>query len=214
MEKLRRELGLAGKCVGIGMDRLDYTKGIPERLLALEQFFKGNLRYRGRVVYIMAGMASRTEIGAYGELARRVDEIIGKINTEYGTASWRPVISMMWQLAPATLNALRRLAHFCVVSSLHDGMNLVAKEYVAARTDGDGVLILSKFTGAAAELKDAVLIDPRDTDDFAVKIKEAIEMPEAERRRRMANMRRQVADNNIYKWGAAMISRLISIAEA
>jgi trehalose 6-phosphate synthase len=112
------------------------------------------------------------------------------------------------------LNALRRLAHFCVVSSLHDGMNLVAKEFVAARSDGDGVLILSRFTGAAAELAEALLINPFDIIGFAAKIKEAIEMPEAERRRRMVKMRRIVAKNNIYKWGADIVSRLISLAEA
>jgi trehalose-6-phosphate synthase len=104
------------------------------------------------------------------------------------------------------------MARFCVVSSLHDGMNLVAKEFVASRIDGDGVLILSRFTGAAAELHDALLINPYAISEFAGKIKEAIEMPEAERRRRMQNMREIVASNNIYRWGASMVSRLISIA--
>jgi trehalose 6-phosphate synthase len=120
---------------------------------------------------------------------------------------------MMRQLTPVTLNALRRLAHFCVVSSLHDGMNMVAKEYISARIDGDGVLILSRFTGAAEELTDALLINPYVINEFAVTIKEAIEMPEAERRRRMGNMRKIVAANNIYRWGASILSRLISIAE-
>jgi trehalose 6-phosphate synthase len=213
MGRLRRELGLEAKYVGMGMDRLDYTKGIPERLRALEKFLEDNPVYRGKVVYIMAGMPSRREIGAYEELARRVDALIDGINAKYGNADWKPVIAIMRQLTPATLNALRRLAHFCLVSSLHDGMNLVAKEYVSARTDGDGVLILSKFTGAAEELRDALIIDPCDTDGFAVAIKKAVEMPEEERRRRMKNMRKAVAENNIYRWGADMISRLISIAE-
>jgi len=120
---------------------------------------------------------------------------------------------MIRQLPPVTLNALRRLARFCVVSSLHDGMNLVSKEYVAARNDGDGVLILSKFTGAAAELQDALLIDPYNISEFAATIKQAIEMPEAERRRRMAAMRKIVAANNIYRWGASIISRLAALGE-
>jgi len=213
MERLRREYDLAGKYVGLGMDRLDYTKGIPERLRALDKFLADNPGYRGRVVYIMAGMPSRTEIEAYGELGQRVDDLIGGINARYGTVSYKPVIPMMRQLAPVTLNALRRLAHFCVVSSLHDGMNLVSKEYVAARSDGDGVLVLSKFTGAAAELKDALLIDPHDIGEFAAAIKQAIEMPETERRRRMAGMRKVVAANNIYRWGASIISRLAAIGE-
>jgi alpha,alpha-trehalose-phosphate synthase [UDP-forming] len=213
MENLRREFSLEGKYIGIGMDRLDYTKGIPERLQAFDKFLEDNPRYRGKVVYIMAGMPSRTQIVTYEELGQRVDDLISGINAKYGTAFWKPVIPMMRQLTPVTLNALRRLAHFCVVSSLHDGMNLVAKEFVSARIDGDGVLILSRFTGAAEEMADALLINPYVIGEFAGTIKEAIEMPEAERRRRMGNMRKTVADNNIYRWGASILSRLISIAE-
>jgi alpha,alpha-trehalose-phosphate synthase [UDP-forming] len=213
MDDLRREFDLGGKYIALGVDRLDYTKGIPERLLALEKLLADNPQYLGKVVYIMAGMPSRTQITTYQELDRRVNDLIEGINAKYGTASWKPVIPMMRQLTSVTLNALRRLAHLCLVSALHDGMNLVAKEYVSARNDGDGVVILSKFAGAAEELKDAILIDPRDIGEFAVKIKEAIEMPEAERRRRMAGLRRTVSDNNIYRWGADLISRLISIAE-
>jgi len=213
IERLRCEYDLEGKFVGLGMDRLDYTKGIPERLRALDRFLEANPVYRGRVVYIMAGMPSRTEIGAYGELAARVDKMIDDINTRYGSTSYKPVVPMIRQLPPVTLNALRRLARFCVVSSLHDGMNLVSKEYVAARSDGNGVLILSKFTGAAAELQDALLIDPYNISEFAATIKQAIEMPEAERRRRMAAMRKIVAANNIYRWGASIISRLAALGE-
>jgi trehalose-6-phosphate synthase len=214
MENLRREFNLEGKYLGIGFDRLDYTKGIPERLQALDRFLEDNPQYRGSVVYIQAGMPSRTRIGIYQELSQRVDDLINGINSKYGTAFWQPVIPMMRQLTPVTLNALRRLAHFCVVSSLHDGMNLVAKEFVSARNDGDGVLILSRFTGAAEELADAVLINPYVIGEFAGKIKEAIEMPEEERRRRMLNLRKTVAENNIYRWGASILSRLVAIAEA
>jgi trehalose 6-phosphate synthase len=213
MENLRREFNLEGKYLGIGMDRLDYTKGIPERLQALDKFLEDNPRYRGKVVFIQAGMPSRTEIGIYQELDRRVDDLIKGINGKYGTAFWQPVIPMMRQLTPVTLNALRRLAHFCVVSSLHDGMNLVAKEYVSARIDNDGVLILSRFTGAAEELADALLINPYVIGEFAGKIREAIEMPPGERRRRMENMRQSVAASNIYRWGASILSRLIGIVE-
>jgi trehalose 6-phosphate synthase len=213
MENLRREFNLEGKYLGIGMDRLDYTKGIPERLQALDKFLEDNPRYRGKIVFIQAGMPSRTQIGIYKELEQRVDDLIKGINGKYGTAFWQPVIPMMRQLAPVTLNALRRLAHFCIVSSLHDGMNMVAKEYVSARTDNDGVLILSRFTGAAEELSDALLINPYVIGEFAGKIKEAIEMPEEERQRRMRSLRKIVAANNIYRWGASIISRLIDIAE-
>ena len=213
MERLRREYNLEGKFLGFGMDRIDYTKGIPERLQALDKFLEDNPRYRGKIVFIQAGMPSRTLIGYYRDLDKRIDDLISGINNKYGTAFWQPVIPLMRQLSPVTLNALRRLAHFCVVSSLHDGMNLVAKEYVSARIDGDGVLILSRFTGAAEELDDALLINPYVVGEFAGTIKEAIEMPEAERRRRMGNLRKIVANNNIYRWGASILSRLISIAE-
>lgn len=213
MEKLRRELNLEGKYVGIGMDRLDYTKGIPERLRALDRFLEDNPRHREKVVYIQAGIPSRTQIGAYEELGRKINELVDGINEKYATALWKPVIPMMHRLTTLTLDALRRLAHFCVVSSLHDGMNLVAKEYVSARVDGDGVLVLSGFAGAAGELPEALLIDPYDIEEFAGTIKKAVEMPEAERRRRMGKMRETVAENNIYRWGASMISRLVEIAE-
>ncbi len=209
---LRRKLDLEGKYVGIGMDRMDYTKGIPQRLQALDRFLEDNPAYRGKVVFIQAGMPSRTQIESYQDIGRRIDDLAGSINKKYGNESWQPVIMMTRQLSPVELNALRRLASFCVVSSLHDGMNLVAKEYVAARVDGDGVLILSRFTGAAVEMKDALLINPYSTGEFARKIKEAIEMPEAERRRRMKAMRELVASANIYHWGANNVSRLISMA--
>jgi len=212
IKSLRRELDLEGKYVGIGMDRMDYTKGIPERLQALEKFFEDNPSYRGKVVFIQAGMPSRTQIDTYQDIGRRIDDLAARVNEKYGTDSWKPVVMMTRQLTPVMLTALRRLANFCVVSSLHDGMNLVAKEYASARADGDGVLILSQFTGAAVELKDALLINPYDIVGFARSIKEAIEMPEAERRRRMKNMREIVASNNIYRWGGAHVSRLISMA--
>jgi alpha,alpha-trehalose-phosphate synthase [UDP-forming] len=212
--RLSAELGLAGKTVGLGMDRLDYTKGIPERLLALDRLLEDNPAYRGRVVFIQAGMPSRTRIDTYQRTGERIDGLIETINAKYAAGDWRPVVAMNRQLSYDTLNALRRLARFCVVSSLHDGMNLVAKEYVAARSDGDGVLVLSRFAGASAELPEALPVNPFDTEDFAARLKEAIEMPEGERRRRMKRMRETVAVSNIYKWGADLVARLISMAGA
>ena len=211
MDNLRHELALEGKYVGVGMDRIDYTKGIPERLQALDKFLEDSPDYRGKVVFIQAGMPSRTQIESYQNLNQRMDDLIRGINEKYGNDSWKPVIPLTRQLTHSTLAALRRLAHFCVVSSLHDGMNLVAKEFVASRVDDDGVLILSQFTGAATELQDAILINPFAIDEFARKIKEAIEMPEMERQRRMKTMREIVTSNNIYWWGASMVSKLISM---
>ncbi len=213
IDNLRQQYGLEGKFVGIGMDRLDYTKGIPERLEALDRFFADNPDYRKKVVFIQAGMPSRTEIDAYRELGQKIDTLVNGINDKYGDDSWKPVVPLSGQLTPTTLTALRRMADFCIVSSLHDGMNLVAKEFVACQNDGDGVLVLSRFTGAAEELTEALLVNPYAINQFAEKIKEAIEMPAAERRRRMKAMRRTVSGNNIYRWGASIVSSLISIAE-
>jgi trehalose 6-phosphate synthase len=212
MADITCEHNLDGKIIGVGMDRMDYTKGIPERLKALDRFLADNPAYRGKVVFIQAGMPTRTQLDAYKDTGRRIDELTAAVNARHGTDSYRPIVEMNRQLSPVTLNALRRLARFCVVSALHDGMNLVGKEFVAARGDGDGVLILSEFTGAAEELTDALLINPFDTAGFAEQIKAAVEMPEAERRRRMENMRRVVSDNNIYRWGANMVARLMEIA--
>ena len=207
---LRREHNLEGKYIGIGMDRMDYTKGIPERLQALDKFLEDYPDYQGKVVFIQAGMPSRTRIERYQEVNQQIEDLMNSLNDKY---SWKPVIPMTRQLSPVTLAALRCMANFCVVSSLHDGMNLVAKEFVSSRVDGDGILILSQFTGAAIELEEALLINPYDISGFARKIKEALEMPEAERRRRMKAMREVVANNNIYWWGASTVSKLISIAE-
>ncbi len=209
MDTLRRELDLEGKYVGIGMDRIDYTKGIPERLQALDKFLEDNPHYREKVVFIQAGMPSRTKIETYQNLMQRTDDLANSINNKYD--SWKPIIMLTKQLTPSAMNALRRLADFCVVSSLHDGMNLVAKEYVSARNDEDGVLILSQFAGAADELTDALIINPYNINDFARKIKEALEMTEVERRRRMKSMREVVVSNNIYRWGADTVSRLLSL---
>ncbi len=212
MDSLRGELDLEGKYVGVGMDRMDYTKGIPERLQALDKFLEDFPSYRGKIVFIQAGMPSRTRIESYRNLGQRIDNLATSINDKHGNDSWKPVVMMTRQLSLSQLAALRRLASFCVVSSLHDGMNLVAKEFVSSRIDGDGVLILSQFTGAVSEMPEAISINPYAINNFAQKIKEAIEMPEIERRRRMKAMRETVATNNIYWWGASMVSRLIAMA--
>jgi trehalose-6-phosphate synthase len=213
MDSLVREYNLEGKIIGLGTDRLDYTKGIPERLLSLDKFLADCPEYVGKVVFIQSGMPSRTQIDAYCDVSRRVEELTNIINSKYGSASYRPVISLDRQLSAVTLIALRRLAWFVVVSSLQDGMNLVGKEFAAARPDEDGVLILSKFAGAAEELPDALLVNPFDVADFSRKIRQAVEMPAAERRMRMKNMRDVVAARNIYRWAADVVTSLAGIAD-
>jgi len=209
MDRLKDQWRLWHKLVGVGFDRFDYTKGIPDRLSAFDLFLQRYPEYKEQVVFIQAGVPSRIHIDAYKRLNEEIDELVEEVNWRHVSGHWRPIIYLREHLSPATLMALRRIADFFIVSSLHDGMNLVAKEFIASRFDEDGVLILSPFTGAARELTDALLINPYATDHFADAIKKALEMPQAERQRRMQKMRQVVQENNVYKWAADIISELV-----
>ncbi|MDD5701012.1 MAG: trehalose-6-phosphate synthase, partial [Dehalococcoidales bacterium] len=187
--RVRNKLGLRDEIIGIGIERFDYTKGIPDRLRAIDRFFEKNPQYLRKMVFIQAGVSSRIHIDAYKSLNKDIENLMEEINWKYGSEWWKPVILWRENLSQLTLLALRRMAQFCIVSSLHDGMNLVAKEYVASRYDEDGVLILSPFTGSSRELTDALLVNPYATDHFAEAIKDALEMPEDERKKRMKRMR-------------------------
>jgi len=209
IERLKNEVGIKDEIIGVGLDRIDYTKGIPDRFKAIDRFLEKYPQFQGRVVFIQAGVPSRTQIEAYRDLKDEIDDLAGEINWKYGFGRWKPIICLWEHGAPVTLMALRRMANFFVVSSLHDGMNLVAKEFVASRFDEDGILILSPFTGAARELTDALLVNPYATDHFAEAIKNALEMPQAERQKRMRKMREVVRENNIYKWAADIIAELV-----
>ncbi|MEE8473696.1 MAG: trehalose-6-phosphate synthase [Dehalococcoidia bacterium] len=211
MEALRTEYGLTDELVGLGVDRVDYTKGIPERFRALDKLLEKYPQFRQRLVFFELGEISRIHIGKYQEINDEVDRLVEALNRKHGTPDKPLIHYLKGRVPPARLNAFRRLAHFCVVSSLHDGMNLVAKEFPAARGDNDGVLILSRFTGAARELDDAVLVNPYAVDDFAEKIKLALEMPRPERERRMKGMRATVRENNIYTWAASIISEMVKL---
>jgi len=206
--RLRSTLGICEEKIGIGLDRIDYTKGIPERFNAIDRLLEKYPQYMGKVVFVQAGVPSRTHISAYQTLNEQIDTMVEKINWKYTTGHWKPIIWLREHCPPPTLAALRRMADFCIISSLHDGMNLVAKEFVASRFDEDGILILSSFTGASRELTEALLINPYATDNFAEAIKIALEMPMDERRKRMRKMREVVRENNIYKWAGDIISEL------
>jgi len=215
MGRLRNQFGLKDdskskrEFIGIGIDRLDYTKGIPDRLRAIDCFLQENPRYQGQLVFIQIGVPSRTYISAYVKLYEEVTELVQEINRKYASGHWRPIRFVPRHQPPVTLSALYRMADFCIVSSLHDGMNMVAKEFVSSRFDEDGVLILSPFTGAARELTDALIVNPYATDELARAIKQAIEMDPKEKRRRMRRMRSVVQENNIYKWAEDIISELV-----
>jgi trehalose-6-phosphate synthase len=209
IERIRQNWGLSDQFVGIGIDRIDYTKGIPERFKALDRFLSKYPKYQRKVVFFQLGEPSRIHIKRYKELNAEIDDLMEEINWKHQSADWKPIIYVREHLSPITLLAYHRLANFCIVSSLHDGMNLVAKEFVSSRIDEDGVLILSCFTGAARELDEALLINPYAIDDFAEAIRKAIEMPEAARRNSMAKLRSIVRDNNIYRWAGEIISELV-----
>ena len=206
-----RELGSQPEILGIGIDRIDYTKGIPGRLDALEHLFQEHPEYIGRLTFLQVGVPSRTAIPAYDalnrELARRVDDL----NRKWGRGSWTPVVFVRRHVDKIGLMALHLMADFCMLTSLHDGMNLVAKEFVASRIDADGVLILSAFTGAARELTDALIVNPFAVEEMADAIHEAINMPAEERRRRMNNCRAAVSANNIFRWAGNIVSTLSGI---
>ena len=214
MEQLKRTLGLSDEFIGVGMDRIDYTKGLPERIWALARLLDIHPEYRGRLVFIQMGATSRLRLSSYQSINEEIESLVYGINERYGDGDWKPLIYLPDDHDSTTRMAARRLADFCVVSSLHDGMNLVAKEFVASRFDEDGVLILSPFTGAAQELTDALLVNPYATDQLARAMHTAMEMPEEERRGRMQRMRTVVQENNIYKWAADIISEFAEFGEA
>jgi len=210
-ERWVKELCLEGKLVGIGIERSDYTKGIPERLRAIDRLLEQWPEYRGRLVFVQIAVPSRAQIHDYQMLDEEITRLTGQINERWGQDGWHPVVLIKEQHGAAAMAALHRLADFCIVSALHDGMNLVAKEYVASRSDEDGVLILSRFTGAARELTDALLVNPYAVGEIAEACHHALEMPREERRRRMHKMRHQVSTNNIYKWASELLSALMSV---
>ena len=211
MEKIRHKWNLNDEFIGLGLDRIDYTKGIPHRLWALDKFLAKYPEYQGRIVFFQVAEQSRINIRKYKELNLEIDDLIEEINWRYQSGDWKPIIYVKEHCSPSTLLAFNCLAHFCVVSSLHDGMNLVAKEFVSSRVDEDGVLILSRFTGAARELTEALLFNPYAIDDFADVIKEAIEMPKRQRQARMRKLRQCVEQNNIYQWSGNIISELSNL---
>jgi len=198
--------------LGVGADRMDYTKGIPERLDAIDAFLTRYPAYRDRFVFLQAAVPSRSQVEEYRRLDDEIEQKVAQINWKHGNEHWQPVLLLREHLPLNTLLALYRVARFVLVSSLHDGMNLVAKEFVASQVDSNGVLLLSQFTGASRELTDALIINPYSADQVAEKIREAIEMDSTEVRRRMGRMRRLVREQNVYRWAASVIKKLSKLA--
>jgi trehalose-6-phosphate synthase len=207
----RKVLGGTPELLGIGIDRIDYTKGIPDRLEALDRLLEERPEYVGRLTFLQVGVPSRTAVGDYEDLNAELVAQVERLNRKWSRGAWKPLVLVRRNVDQCDLAALHLMADFCIVSSLHDGMNLVAKEFVASRIDGDGVLILSEFTGAARELADAVIVNPFSVDEMAEAMFRALEMPAHERRRRMNRMRAVVSVNNVYRWAGKLIGALSAI---
>jgi trehalose 6-phosphate synthase/phosphatase len=192
----------------LGIDRLDYTKGIPRRLLAYEQLLRDHPELRGRVRLIQVAVPSRDSVPSYQRFRQEIDEIVGRINGEHATVDWTPIRYLHQSVSPAQLVALYGAADVMLVTPLRDGMNLVAKEFIAARADGDGVLLLSEFAGAAAQLPEAVAVNPYAIDEMAAAMNEALTMAGVERRRRMRALRARVAAQDITWWASRFMRDL------
>ncbi|MDQ3604669.1 MAG: trehalose-6-phosphate synthase, partial [Gemmatimonadota bacterium] len=204
MERLRKRYAADGEKIGIGVDRLDYSKGLPEKFKALEFLWERYSELRERFTFIQVAVPSRTDIQAYDTLTQKVDRQVAAINERFGTGRWKPIHLVKQSLPPERLAVLYRIADLCIVSSLQDGMNLVAKEFVASQVDERGVLLLSAFTGAAEEIENALLINPYDPEDFALRIRNALMLPAEERQRIMREQRASL--QSIFDWMRSIFS--------
>jgi alpha,alpha-trehalose-phosphate synthase [UDP-forming] len=208
---LMRGLGVETTFLGIGVDRVDYTKGILERFLAVERFLEKNPTYQGKFTFVQIGAPSRTHIKRYHDLLAEVEVEADRINWRFQRDQWKPIVFLKRQHSHKEITPYYRAADLCLVTSLHDGMNLVAKEFLAARRDERGVLILSQFTGAARELRDALLVNPYDIEQTAEAIRVALEMEPEEKQLRVQRMRRIIKEHNIYRWAGNLITELSEV---
>ena len=207
-ENILKEIGMQVKYLGVGVDRIDYTKGIPERFRAIERFFEKHPEFIGEFTFIELGAPSRTHIKRYRDLMSEVEETAEKINWRFKTKAWMPIVFLKAHHSHEEINRFYKASDICMVTSLHDGMNLVAKEFIASRGDEDGVLILSQFAGASRELKDVVIVNPYDIEEMADAINLSLSMEAAERSERMKRMRASVKEHNIYRWAGELIAAL------
>jgi len=206
-----KDLDLEAIFLGVGVDRMDYTKGILERFLAVERFLEEHPRYQGQFSFIQIGAPSRSHLKRYHDLEAEIEAEAGRINWRFQKEKWKPLVLLKRHHSHNEIQPYYRAADLCLVTSLHDGMNLVAKEFVAARSDESGVLVLSIFTGAARELRDALQVNPYDIEQTAEAIRAALEMDPEEKQSRMQHMRRAVREHNIYEWAGSLITELSEV---
>jgi trehalose 6-phosphate synthase len=209
MQKWKKRFGRSTEMIGVGIERLDYTKGIPQRLRAVDELLTAHPELKRRFVFVQLAAPSRSHIPSYQRIEDEVENLVEEINFKWKDRGWHPIAFVKEHTGTTDMMALHRLARFCVVSSLHDGMNLVAKEFIASRADDDGVLILSEFTGSARELTDALQVNPFAVHEIAGAMHQALTMPDEERTRRMRKMRDHLERHNVYRWGGKVLSELL-----
>ncbi len=207
-DTLLKELGVRARFLGVGVDRLDYTKGVLERFRAIERFLEKHPRYQGEFVFVQIGAPSRTYIKRYHDFLAEVEAEAQRINWRFKRKDWRPIVYLEKHHSHEEILPYYLAADLCMITSLHDGMNLVAKEFVASREDGEGVLVLSQFAGASRELRDALIVNPYNAEQGAEAIRYALEMDPEERRARMKAMRETLRENNVYRWAGSLIEEL------
>jgi len=205
------KLGVKTKYIGLGVDRLDYAKGILERLKGVEFLLDSYHEYREHFTFIQIAPLSRQEVAKYREYSQSIIEECDRINKKFSVGSWKPIVLETNHYTHEKLEQLYRLANICLITSLHDGMNLVAKEYVAARNDNAGVLILSQFTGAARDLNGAILVNPYSAEQISEAVHKALIMPRTEQEQRMRTMREAVKNYNVYRWSAELIKAVADL---
>jgi alpha,alpha-trehalose-phosphate synthase [UDP-forming] len=211
---LRRSLDIPlAAHVSVGVDRADYTKGLVERVAAVELLLEENPSLHGRFVFVQLASPTRSSIRRYRQLAEDLHEIVARVNARFGTPEWTPVLLQMRTFSPEEVRLYYAMADSALVTPLHDGMNLVAKEYVAACEDGNGVLVLSELAGAARELDAALLVNPYDTAQMAQAILRAVGMPLAERRARIQTMREQIATHSIHDWSERLLADMRDVRQ-
>jgi trehalose-6-phosphate synthase len=209
--EIMKQYGLQAECFGIGVDRIDYTKGLIEKFLAIERFLEKNPAYLNKFTFIQIGAPSRSLLKSYADTISAVEHEANRINWKFKTRNWQPILFLKKHHSHEEIIPLYKSAHFCMVTSLHDGMNLVAKEFIASRDGNDGVLILSRFAGASQELHPALIINPYDIEQSADAILQALEMPKEKQVMKMKQMRRMIVGHNVYSWAANILRSMASI---
>jgi trehalose 6-phosphate synthase len=203
--------GIQAQYMGIGVERIDYTKGIIEKFLAVERFLEKNPQYHGKFTFVQIGAPSRTLLKSYSDTVNDIVKEADRINWRFKAKNWKPILLLKRHHSHQEILPFYTSANFCMVSSLHDGMNLVAKEFVASRSNNDGALILSRFAGASQELSGAIIINPYDIEKSADAIKQALEMPPDDQQHRMKIMRQTILGRNIYSWAADLLRTMATI---